>query len=160
MANKLKTTYRNFKILYESYNVEKGIYVITISYWQDVPDDYDNYNKFKKKILHDKWLDSNSLFFPLVLKIAQEETKPVTKLVRKKKQQRFLTDFQITLQLRTPVVVRFDKQYTSTLQGKVNCIRTFKTNTQIVQSQIEKWLDMMFALDCAPKPYLNKKGAT
>ena len=116
MANKLKTTYRNFKILYESYNVEKGIYVITISYWQDVPDDYDNYNKFKKKILHDKWLDSNSLFFPLVLKIAQEETKPVTKLVRKKKQQRFLTDFQITLQLRTPVVVRFDKQYTCNIE--------------------------------------------
>lgn len=157
MANKIETIYKNKNILYESFNVKLGIYVITISWWEETPDNYENHNKFRKQILHDKWLDSNSLFFPIVLKIAQEETKPVTKLVRKKKQQRFFTDFQITLQLRTPVVVRYDKQYSSTLQGKVNCIRTFKTNTQIVQSQIEKWLDMMFALDCAPKAYLTKR---
>ena len=160
MANKEKTIYKDKKVLYESFNVEKGIFVITISWWQDVPDDYDNYNKFKKKILHDKWLDSSSLFFPLVLKIVQEEKKPITKSVRKKKQQRFFTDLQVILQLREPVVVRYGSERGKKYKDKVIQLVTFKNNLTIVQPKIEEWLDMMFALDCAPKPYLNKKGAT
>lgn len=159
MANKEKTIYKDKKILYESFNVEKGIFVITISWWQDVPDDYDNYNKFKKKILHDKWLDSSSQFFPLVLKIVQEDTGPITKWVRKKKQERFFTDLQLILQLREPVVARFGSERGKKYKGKVIQLATFKNNLTIVQPKIEEWLDMMFALDCAPKPYLNKKGA-
>ena len=158
MANKEKTIYKDKKILYESFNVEKGIFVITISWWQDVPDDYDNYNKFKKKILHNKWLDSSSQFFPLVLKIVQEEKAPITKSVRKKKQQRFFTDLQLILQLREPVVVRYGSERGKNYKGKVIQLVTFKNNLATVQPQIEKWVDMMFALDCAPIPYLNKKG--
>lgn len=158
MANKENTIYKDKKVLYESFNVEKGIFVITISWWEDVPDDYDNYNKFKKKILHDKWLDSSSLFFPLVLKIVQEEKAPTTKLVRKReRQQRFFTDIQLILQLREPAVARFGSDRAKSLQGKVFQLATFKNNLKIVQPKIEEWLDMMFALDCAPKPYLNRK---
>lgn len=159
MANKEKTIYKDKKILYESYSVEKGIFVITISWWQDVPDDYDNYNKFKKKILHDKWLDSNSQFFPLVLKIVQEEKAPITKSVRKKKQQRFFTDLQVILQLREPAVARYGSERGKKYKDKVIQLVTFKNNLATVQPQIEKWVDMMFDCDYAPVTHTKKKGA-
>lgn len=157
MANKIETIYKNKNIVYESFNVEKGIFVITISWWQDVPDDYDNYNKFKKKILHDKWLDSSSQFFPLVLKIVQEEKGQLTKSVRKKKQQKFFTDLQVILQLREPAVVRYGSDRAKSLQGKVIQLVTFKSNLATVQPQIEKWLDLMFDCDYAPVTFLKKK---
>ncbi len=160
MANKIETIYKNKNILYESFNLEKAVYVITISWWEETPDNYDNYNKFKKRILHDKWLDSNSVFYPLVLITGQAEICYNTAYTRKRvKAERFYTEYQITLKLRNPDIRRFDKKYRKSIQGKVIPLQTFKVNTPIVQEQIEKWVDMMFDCDYAPVTHTKKKGA-
>lgn len=156
MANKIETIYKNKNILYESFNVKLGIYVITISWWEETPDNYENHNKFRKRILHDKWLDSNSLFFPIVLKTTQEETTHQAIYTRKReKTERFYTEYQITLRLRKPEI----RHYAARYRRSYNPLQTFRANTPIVQEQIEKWVDMMFDCDYAPVTHTKKKGA-
>lgn len=158
MANNIETIYKDKKILYESFNVEKAVYVITISWWQETPKDYEDFDNFRFRVLHDKTLDHNHLFFPIVLKTAQNEATSIAKAERKRsKRDRIYTEFQITLRLRKPEIRYYDTKNHNGLEHKFNPLQTFRANTPIVQEQIEKWLDNIFECDYAPVTFLKKK---
>lgn len=155
MANYLETIYKNKNILYESFKPETGVILITVSWWEETPENYENYNKFRHRILHSKWLESNSIFYPLVLKTAQDEATKTSKLQRKRVNlERFYTEYQITLRLRNPEI----RHYAARYRRSYNPLQTFRANTPIVQEQIEKWLDLMFDCDYAPVTHTKKKG--
>lgn len=153
MANYIETIYKNKNILYESFKPETGVILITVSWWEETPENYENYNKFRHRILHSKWLESNSIFYPLVLITAQDEATQQAIYARKRvNTERFYTDYQITLKLRE-VEIKYYKAH----EDKMNPLMTFRANIPIVQEQFEKWVDMMFDCDYAPVTFLKKK---
>lgn len=145
MANKLKTKHNNVKILYESFKPDTGVFIVSISWWEKTPDDYDNYYELKDKILHTKWFTSNTTFYPLTLIVATTEFKQGAMYQRKVQEiDAMFQEYQLVMRLRN---VELHKSN----------LRTFEKNLQPVRMEVEKFVDYLFELPYAPVPYSSKK---
>ena len=151
MANKIKTVYKDIKVSYESFHPDTGVFVVQVGYWQP-SSGLDNYEDFKNEVLHTKFYRGRDKYFPnqiLCWTVGDSEN---ARRIRKNKAIPFYTDFQLTIRLKSPIVVMAtNKNY------GVNDLGTFRANYPTVQKDIEEWLDYLLSLECAPT--VIKKGA-
>lgn len=143
MANKIKSTYKNIKILYESFNPSAGVFSITIGYWQNVGD-FDDFDRFKSEVLHTKFYKNKPQYTQNQILCWGTGDSDNARRIRKNKNIPFYSDFELTIKLNKP-------------KATESRLKTFKTNLPIVKKDIEDWLDYLFGLPYAPKP-ITKKG--
>ena len=143
MANKIKLNYRNVDIFIESFHPDIGVFVVTLSYWQEYTDD-DNYDDFKNEVLHTKFYKGKEHYYPKQILCWTVGDSYAARRIRKNKAIPFYTDFQLTIRLKNPTVVKYTKR------EKVNDLGTFRANYPTVLKDIENWLDYLLSLECAP----------
>lgn len=143
MANKTKYVYKGFQILLESFNPSAGVYNISVGFWQEYTDD-DNYDDFKNEVLHTKFYKGKEHYYPKQILCWTVGDSDAARRIRKNKAIPFYTDFQLTIRLKNPMVVKYAKR------DKVNDLGTFRANYPTVQKDIEDWLDYLLSLECAP----------
>ena len=150
MANKIKTSYKYFQILYESFNPTAGVYTITIGYWQKC-DDYDNHDQFKKEVLHTKFYKGKEHYYPTQILCWTSCDGEDARKLRLKKKKPFYSDFQLIIKLNNVKVLTYHKK------NIINSLGTFRTNLEIVKKDVEEWLDYLSQLPYAPV-FITKKG--
>ena len=144
MANKIKTVYKGFKVIYESFHPDTGVFIVQVGWWQP-SSGLDDYDDFKNEVLHTKFYRGKANYFPNQILCWTCGDGENTRRLRKNKAKPFYTDFQLTIRLKNPTIVMATNKYYG-----INDLGTFRANYPTVQKDIEDWLDYLLSLECAP----------